>query len=299
MNGVFISWRRIAITALTMLLSIIVVQSCAVNFFVGKAMPFYDLQPKKIVLRSEFSTRYSSSTEERKFNVNLASKTLDNTLVDINGEFSFNLTIGERTEKRGYKKAKIIVGGEFVDGVGGGVCQVSTTLYNAVLLAGLKIIECHPHSLPVSYVEPSFDAMVNSGWADLKFINDTHNPVIIRARADGEKLTIQIFGEPMVERYERVSVLTGEVPQPKAEITFDDKGEYPDLFEGEFKFLRYGKSGYKSEGYIKTFVNGKHVKTRKIRTDKYLPTKSVIIYGRAKREDDNGLLLQGDFPSGN
>ena len=109
MKGVFISWRRIAITALTMLLSIIVVQSCAVNVFVGKAMPFYDLQPKKIVLRSEFSTRYLSSTEERKFNVNLASKTLDNTLVDINGEFSFNLTIGERTEKRGYKKAKIIV----------------------------------------------------------------------------------------------------------------------------------------------------------------------------------------------
>ena len=120
--------------------------------------------------------------------------------MDINGEFSFNYTIGERTERRGYKKAKIIVGGEFVDGVGGGVCQVSTTLYNAVLLAGLKVVECHPHSLPVSYVEPSFDAMVNSGWADLKFINDTHNPVIIRARADGAKLTIQIFGEPMNER---------------------------------------------------------------------------------------------------
>ena len=161
MKGVFISWRRIALTTLTVFLSMIVFQSCAVNLFVGKAMPFYDLQPKKIVLRAEFSTNYSSSTDARKFNVALASKTLDNTLVDINGEFSFNYTVGERTERRGYKKAKIIVGGEFVDGVGGGVCQVSTTLYNAVLLAGLKIIECHPHSLPVSYVAPSFDAMVN------------------------------------------------------------------------------------------------------------------------------------------
>ena len=270
----------------------IVFQSCAVNLFVGKAMPFYDLQPKDIVLRAEFSTRYSSSTEERKFNVALASKTLDNTLVDINGEFSFNYTIGERTERRGYKKAKIIVGGEFVDGVGGGVCQVSTTLYNAVLLAGLKVVECHPHSLPVSYVEPSFDAMVNSGWADLKFINDTHNPVIIRARADGAKLTIQIFGEPMNERYERVSVLTGEVPEPDAEIIFDEKGEYPDLYEGESKFLRYGKAGYKSEGYIKTFINGKHVKTRKIRTDKYSATKSVIIYGKAKKEIENELPIE-------
>lgn len=65
-----------------------------------------------------------------------------------------------------------------MEGVGGGVCQVSTTLYNAALLAGLRITECHPHSLQVSYVKPSFDAMVSYYTADLKFVNDTKNPCI-------------------------------------------------------------------------------------------------------------------------
>ena len=268
------------------LLSLIALMGAWTGAKTIKAMPFYDLQPKKIVLRAEFSTLYSSSIEERKENIALAVKSLNNTFVDVNGEFSFNRTVGERTEKRGYKRAKIIVNGEFVDGVGGGVCQVSTTLYNAVLLAGLKIIEYHPHSLPVSYVEPSFDAMVNSGWADLKFINDTHNPVIVKAKADGQKLTVQIFGEPLNVRYERVSAITGVIPQPDAEVVFDEKGEYPDLFEGECRFLRYGRVGYKSEGYIKTYQNGKLIKTEKIRNDKYSATKSLIVYGKAIRKGD-------------
>ena len=87
----------------------------------GYAMPFYDLKPSEIVLRASFSTSYSASSKERKHNIALASKTLNNTFVDSFGEFSFNRCVGERTEKRGYKKAKIIVGGEFVDGIGGGV----------------------------------------------------------------------------------------------------------------------------------------------------------------------------------
>jgi hypothetical protein len=146
--------------------------------------------------------------------------------VDVNGEFSFNKTVGARTEKNGYKVSKIIVGGEFVDGVGGGVCQVSTTLYNAVLLAGLNITECHPHSLPVSYVAPSFDAMVNSGSSDLRFINNTYNPIIIKAFADGTTLKIEIWGEPLLVNYSRQSVVTGEIPAPKEQEVLDEKGEY-------------------------------------------------------------------------
>ncbi|MBR1984094.1 MAG: VanW family protein [Clostridia bacterium] len=165
------------------------------------AMPFYDLQPKELTLRASFYTSYPASTEERKNNIKVASKSLDNVFVDSNSEFSFNDTVGPRTVNRGYKTAKIIFGGQFVDGVGGGVCQVSTTLYNAVLLAGLLISEYHPHSLAVSYVAPSFDAMVNSGSADLKFINNTHNPIIIKSHADDASIKIEIYGEPMLEKY--------------------------------------------------------------------------------------------------
>jgi vancomycin resistance protein YoaR len=163
----------------------------------GYAMPFYDLKPKFLTERAVFSTSYETSSSERKHNIALASKSLNNTIVDVGAEFSFNMTVGARTEKRGYKTAKIISGGEFVDGVGGGVCQVSTTLYNAVVRAGLMVTEYHPHSLQVSYVLPSTDAMVNSGSADLRFVNNTNNPIIIKTTATNTTITIKIVGEPL------------------------------------------------------------------------------------------------------
>lgn len=241
------------------------------------AMPFYNLEPKDIVFRAEFSTDYSKSQEERKHNIKLAAKSIDKCLIDVGGEFSFNKTVGARTEKRGYKSAKIIVKGEFVEGVGGGVCQVSTTLYNAALLSGLKITESHPHSLSVNYVSLSFDAMVNSGSADLRFINTTKNPLIIRAFADGSTLKIKIYGEKMQEKYFRKTVIKEELI-PEYSVIEDALGEYPDLYVGETKILSYGKKGYISEGYLYKTVNGKTTGVR-IRRDKYLPINGTKIAG--------------------
>ena len=202
-------------------------------------MPFYDLKPAFLRLRAEFYTNYKSSSAERKNNIALASKSLNNVFVDVGGEFSFNRTVGARTEKRGYQKAKIIVKGEFTEGVGGGVCQVSTTLYNAILLAGLKVTEYHAHSLPVSYVAPSFDAMVNSGSADLRFVNNTHNPIIIKTKADGETLKVQILGEPMQEVYKRKSVIKEYISPPEQMVVVDNELKYPELYQGEIMFLQY------------------------------------------------------------
>lgn len=255
--------------------------------FQALAMPFYDLQPKSIVKRASFYTTYSSSSAERKHNIALACKALNNTLVDVNAEFSFNRTVGARTEKNGYKTSKIIVGGEFVDGVGGGVCQVSTTLYNAVLLSGLKITESHPHSLPVSYVAPSFDAMVNSGSADLRFINDTYNPIVIKAFADGKTLKIEILGEPLKVKYSRQSVVTGEIPAPSDKEILDEKGEYPNLYQGEKLVLKYGKAGLTSEGFIIETVNGKVVSVKKIRSDKYSAQRGLVVIGKAIKPIEN------------
>ena len=249
------------------------------------AMPFYDLQPSEMVLRASFYTTYSASSKERKHNIALACKSLNNTLVESFGEFSFNRCVGERTEKRGYQKAKIIVSGEFVDGVGGGVCQVSTTLYNALILAGLDILECHPHSLPVSYVEPSFDAMVNSGYADLKFINNTHNPIIIKAFANGDRLLIEIWGQKMKEKYIRKSVVIKTLPALEEQVIFDTDGNYPDVFKGEYKWVRYGKEGLMSEGYLIKVLDKKTEK-KKIRSDRYSPTRGLIVYGTAEKPND-------------
>ncbi len=248
------------------------------------AMPFYALKPQEICLRASFSTTYSQSSKERKSNIKLAASSLNGTLVDVGGEFSFNLTVGERTEGKGYKNAKIIVGGEFVDGVGGGVCQVSTTLYNAVLLAGLKITEYHPHSLSVSYVPPSFDAMVNSSFADLKFLNDTDNPILIFTNADEEKITIEIYGQKSKYKYVRKSVVTELIPPLNDKIIVDDKKEFPELYNDEFKRIKCPKDGIKSQGYILIYENDKIISIKKLRSDYYKSIQGVIVQGTKERD---------------
>ncbi len=258
------------------------------SFFTVKstafAMPFYSLNPQEICLRGSFSTEYFASSDARKNNIKLASNSLDGVLVDAKKEFSFNRTVGERTEKRGYQNAKIIVGGEFVDGVGGGVCQVSSTLYNAILLADLPVTEYHPHSLSVGYVPPSFDAMVNSSYADLKFINDTDNPILIFARADGEKLTVEIYGEKPSRKLVRKSVLTELVEPLEDRIIIDENGDFPELYEDEFIRIKHPRKGIKSEGYLLAYENGKLISEVKIRTDYYKSIRGVLVKGVKVRE---------------
>lgn len=252
---------------------------------VARAMPFYGLNPKHLTVRSTFSTTYEKSTEDRKSNIKLAVRSINNTIVDVGGEFSFNSVVGPRTEKRGYKTSKIIVGGEFVDGVGGGVCQVSTTLYNAVVLAGLIVTEYHPHSLPVSYVPPSRDAMVNSGSADLRFVNCTNNPLIIKATATDTALTIKIIGEPLQVEYLIQSTVKETIPAPDYVILKDVKGEYPNLYEGERLYLSYSKDGVKSRADVVTIKNGKTLSKTKLRTDTYKAVQGRVIEGTAIRKD--------------
>ena len=250
-------------------------------------MPFYDLRPKELELRSQFTTYYKNSTSERKSNIKLASKQFNGYFLDVGGEFSFNKVVGERAEKRGYKNAKIISNGEFVDGVGGGVCQVSTTLYNAVVLADLSVNEWHRHSLQVSYVLPSFDAMVNSNWADLRFTNNTHNPIVIYTFADDEKITIKIYGERLGCKVERESVVVGSIDALPEEEKIDLLNEYPNLYEGERQVLSYSKKGIISQGYIvKKDKNGKVISRRKIREDKYNAYRGKVIIGRAKKPNE-------------
>lgn len=170
--------------------------------------------------------------------------------------FSFNAAVGKRTAERGFSTAKIIEDGEFVEGVGGGVCQVSTTLYNAALLSGCKIREYHPHSLPVSYVPPSRDAMVSGEYCDLKFSRPAE--FYIRAQTGENSVTFTFYGESDGFKYSLESEVKGYIEPPV------EKGETP----------REGRRGIISECYLAAERNGYTVR-RLIRRDEYAPQKRI------------------------
>ena len=240
----------------------------------GGYMPRYDVanassyEPKLI---AHFSTYYGESSQSRKHNVELAARKIDGTVLYPEDEFSFNDTVGKRTEANGFKSALIIQDGSFVEGVGGGVCQVSSTVYNCALLAGMTISSIRPHSLPVSYVAPSFDAMVSSE-TDFRFVNTVSGPVTLKVVADGMYIRAEIYGIDGVSvrrRSETVAVLPHET-----EYIDDDT-----LPLGKEVIDSYGKDGLKSEGYLDFFENGKMIRSVLIRRDTYKPQKRIILRG--------------------
>ncbi|WP_366921726.1 VanW family protein [Metallumcola ferriviriculae] len=139
-------------------------------------------------------TTFVSGTTNRLTNITLAAKKLNFTIVPAQSLFSFNASIGPRTVEKGYKAAPIIIGEGHGMDAGGGVCQVSSTLYNATMAAKLKIVERHPHSKKVYYVPVGRDAAISFPGLDFKFYNKFQEPVIIRSRIEGRVLTIWISG---------------------------------------------------------------------------------------------------------
>lgn len=142
---------------------------------------------------AQYSTHFDSTQVNRTENIRLAAKALDGKVLAPGERFSFNKSVGERIAEAGYKEALIIEGNTFTPGLGGGVCQVSSTLYNVVLLAHLEILERHLHSLPVNYVPPGRDATVSFPILDFKFKNSTDTHLLIRSFVDGNTLTFQLY----------------------------------------------------------------------------------------------------------
>jgi len=129
-------------------------------------------------------------------NILLAAQSVDNVTVAPGEEFSFNAEVGERTPERGYQEGLMFDNGRVIRGTGGGICLVATGLYNAALYAGLPITERHPHSGLVSYAAPGCDAGIVYGQEDLKFRNTTSKPIVIRAEAEDDHVSVHLFGHP-------------------------------------------------------------------------------------------------------
>lgn len=149
--------------------------------------------PKATTL-GEFATRLEERESEQKHNAILSAKKIDGKIVQPGESFSFNETVGSWSRDRGYRRAPVSYGGQLIPMWGGGVCQTSTTLYNAALMAGMKIEERWPHHFAPSYVSPGRDAAVAYPNIDLKFVNTRDHPVTIHCSIRQESLAISITG---------------------------------------------------------------------------------------------------------
>lgn len=172
-------------------------------------------------------TTTTTSNKARNENIRLAANALNGKIIQPGEEFSFNLTTGNRTKEKGYQAAGAYVNGVLVEEPGGGVCQVSSTLYNAVVFSGLKTTERHAHSYEPSYVTPGEDAMVSyDGYAgpDMKFVNNSKTAVGIKTSFSNQKLTISIYGNPILEDGVTLSMVSTKVKEldPPAPVYEED-----------------------------------------------------------------------------
>ncbi len=209
-----------------------------------------------------FSTYYGFSDDKRAKNVENAASKIRGTVIYPGEEFSLINNVTPFTEENGYFKAGSYFQGRLTESFGGGVCQVSSTLYNAVLLAELLVTERNNHGLTVDYVQLSADAAIaESSNMDFKFKNDTSAPVIIYTYVSNKTLTVELYGydtRPANRRIEYVhKILSKEEP---GETVYEDDPELP---KGTEKVEQYAHTGYKAELYKNVYVDGKlteHVK---------------------------------------
>jgi hypothetical protein len=163
---------------------------------------------------SSYTTTYGG-TPGRLNNVQLVAKLIDGTLIAPGQTFSFNGTTGERTAAKGFQEAPVIINGELQNGLGGGICQVSTTVFNAAFEAGLPITARTNHALYISHYPLGRDATVNYPDLDLKFANDTSHWLLLRTFVGAGSLTVNLYGTPVNRRVESTTdplVETGPVP---------------------------------------------------------------------------------------
>ena len=146
------------------------------------------------IVLAEYSTRYNARLSDRTENLRISAREVNGTILQPGEVFSANASIGPRSTSRGFRAAHIFMGKKVVDGVGGGICQCATTVYNAARQAKLPIVERHSHSLPVPYATPENDATIYWGQKDMKFRNNTNAPIMVRTFLKGGRFHAQILG---------------------------------------------------------------------------------------------------------
>ena len=228
-----------------------------------------------------YKTNYNSGDVSRSSNIALAASLVNNTVLLPGEEFSYNGTVGERTAANGFKMAHVYMNNEVADGLGGGICQVSSTLYCAVLYANIEVTERTCHQLPVTYVPLGQDATVDYGNIDFKFKNNTDYPIKIVTSAGGGLAEASILGYREVdEKVELYPVRTGTVAATVKEEPDDT------LPLGEKKVEKQGSDGCTVELYKTVTKNGTTSERTLVSRSTYSGGKTIVKVG-TKKPDEN------------
>jgi vancomycin resistance protein YoaR len=226
-------------------------------------------------LLGSYSTKFDSSIAGRSSNIRLATSKSSDILLMPGDVFSYNEHTGEKSLSNGYKHAPVIVQGVVQEGVGGGICQVSSTLYNSVLYAGLELVNIKNHSIPSSYVSMGRDATVTDGGIDFVFKNNLKYPVYIKNYVSGNVVTCQIYGSLKDKQNIQISTSTDGVS-----VAPIKKIEDPTIPAGEEKQLESGRNGYTVSTYrLYIDTDGKVIKKEKVVTSYYPKKQGVIAVG--------------------
>jgi len=224
--------------------------------------------PEDYVLAS-FSTDLSQRTPHQRYNARRAAAAVDNVVIAPGKTFSFDDTVHGWTSDAGFLKAPVSYDGTLVDDYGGGVCETSTTIYNTALLAGLPIIERHPHSFSPSYAPPGRDAAVAYPSADLKFTNPYRWPITLHVRPWGDRLVCQIqalHDQPQTVRL-RAQVL-GRTTPAHAPPT-------PGIGLRRSRWQIRGRDGIRVAIFRTWYVDGNAIRSEEVSDDGYLPISRV------------------------
>lgn len=224
---------------------------------------------------ASYSTSFSSSFFARDHNMELATESINGKLIMPGEIFSFNQCVGERTADRGFMEAPVIVGDDVESGIGGGICQVSSTLYNAILQTGISSLERTNHSLPSSYVPLGLDATVDWNDIDYKFKNTLDYPIYIEAYIENENLYVNIYSNSSLttKKYTITSNIY-DIIQSDTKVI-----DTPNLQPGETSVIQKGSAGYKVRVQRYAYENGLLINSETISDDLYLPVPNVIDRG--------------------
>lgn len=222
---------------------------------------------------SHYSTKFNKSDTNRTDNIKLACSRISNVLLMPGEVFSMNKALGPRTHENGYKEAPIIFKNELVPGTGGGVCQVSSTLYNTVLLAGLDVIEREHHSMTLSYISPGRDATITEESIDFRFVNDLDSPIFLHAAVNGNVLNISILGKKRDDGLLiklKTEVIKMYSPKPDI-VILDNTLQY-----GQKVTERKAKKGIRVALYREAYKDNKLQWRQKLTEDYYKPIQGKI-----------------------